>query len=72
MYSVGIKVYSDFELACLLRVLGMQDLESSIAYFELEMILGAYGVKKRENESMDSPINSKNADFSELYKVKST
>jgi hypothetical protein len=28
----------------------MQDLESSIAYFELEMILGSYGVKKKENE----------------------
>lgn len=40
------------------------------------MILGTYGVKKRENESnyedIDSPINSKNADFSKLYKVQST
>jgi hypothetical protein len=77
VYSTGIKVYSDFELSCLLGVLGMQDLESSIAFFELEMILSTYGVKKRENEletnfDDSSPVNSKNADFTKMFKVQST
>ncbi len=70
VYSTGVKSYSEFELSCLLRVMGMQDLESSIAYYELELILGAFGVKKKtlgfdsNYEDNDSPVNSKNADFS--------
>jgi hypothetical protein len=53
VYQVGLTNLSRLQVACLMKVLGKPELEDSIRYNELEMLMDNFGVQKQSDLTIE-------------------
>lgn len=53
VYQVGLQNLSKLQVACLMKVLGKPELEDSVRYNELEMLMENFGVLKQAENKTD-------------------